>query len=414
MRAIGVIRNYYIATCLKKYFSSVFVITSTNRKRLANASFDFDVGGLRVLDVFTLDYRTVRSFFNKKIVPAGEPAKKSAVWRFAAKIKNTLPFNLLIGEGGFIYIVLAFIKASRIVRSEKPAYIYTSFHPYSDIFIGYCLKRLFPGLYWIADFRDLHLEPIYQLHYLHRLQLYLNKAILRRADLVTTVSEGLAKNLTQFQENIYVLRNGFSFSENGAREEKPDYFSLVYTGSMFEEYRNPQALLEAVKKLTDSGYFNPGSFRICYAGVDGLIWRKYIRQYGLEEIFEDKGMLSRNDSLKLQRKAHVNLLLTSASTEIGGVMTSKFYEYVSARNPIVVLINGAKDPEFERIMGKLDGGMVAYNYDPDSCERLKNYLIELYDYWKIYGGVKYTISPDQLKEFEWGNLAAGLAEKILN
>ena len=122
-------------------------------------------------------------------------------------------------------------------------------------------------------------------------------------------------------------------------------------------------------------------------------------------------------AVDIQRDAHLNILLTSALPNYGGVLTGKFFEYLAACNPILVLINGAQDIEFEQIVTYLDAGIVAYN---DRSEKeLRTFILNLFNEFQATGKVEPTIRRDRLAELSWkatiGKLATFLnLKKIAN
>jgi hypothetical protein len=92
--------------------------------------------------------------------------QKSAGWKqWGIKFINTFPVNILLGEGGLFYVNSILKKANTLIRQEKITHIYSSFRPFADHYIAYRLKKKNPSLTWIADFRDLIIDP----HYVHHL-----------------------------------------------------------------------------------------------------------------------------------------------------------------------------------------------------------------------------------------------------
>ena len=152
------------------------------------------------------------------------------------------------------------------------------------------------------------------------------------------------------------------------------------------------------------------NFEILYAGKDTGIWLNWIKRYDLEHLFESKGMIDPNQALDIQRNCHLNLLLTSATPESTGQLTGKFYEYLAAKNPIIVSIDGTQDLEFESIMHDLNVGCVVYNNQ--SFAELKSFILEKFNEWETTGIVKSTIDLEKLKELSWENQVGKFVEHI--
>ena len=404
IRSVGVRRNYLVMQHLVPHFDHLFAITTTNRHRLPieNQSLVF----VEVHEALTLDYRTISTWFKKKRehVHFSEGSKTSGLGQFLVKLNRSFPFTLLWGEGGLVYIIHSLFIAIRLIRKNGISHIYSSLLPYSDHAVAHLLKIFYPKLIWIADFRDLHVEPHYDIVFLPSFQHWCNRQILKRADLVTTVSEGLAKHLRAYHSNVYVFQNGIApLSINGQTPSSnisfPSKFTICYTGSLFGEERNPSLLLHIIKDFISEGILNPTNFQFVYAGKDTKLWLDWFGRYDLTSFFESYGIVNLDEAKRLQRISHINLLLTSATPEWTGIMTGKFYEYLAACQPIIVLINGTQDVEFETIMNDLNAGCVAYN--DRSYNALRQYTLSLFYQFQKNGKVEQTILVDKLKELEW-------------
>ena len=107
---------------------------------------------------------------------------------------------------------------------------------------------------------------------------------------------------------------------------------------------------------------------------------------------------------------NIILLLTSALPNYGGVMTGKFYEYLAAQKPIVVLINGAQDIEFETVMSNLNAGYVVYN--DRSFDPLKAFILTHFSTFQKTGPIEPTIRVEQLKTMNWAFQLEELMHKI--
>jgi hypothetical protein len=397
IKSIAVLRNAQIAQNFEPYFKNVFVVTTKNRHRLAADAQPF--GNAQVFEAQTLDYRILASFRKKQAIHFSEQAKSGRIAQFLVKLNKSFPTNLLWGEGGLVYILHAFFIAFRLIRRHKIGLVYSSYMPYSDHFVAYLLKICFPSLKWVADFRDLHVEPVYKNVVFEKFQHFCNRQILKRADLVSTVSSGLARHLEAYNRPVTVLRNGIPKLETAFSVHRPPYFLVAYTGSMFGQERDPSLFLAVVQHLDAQGIIHPENFKIGYAGKDTHTWQTWVAQFGLEKYFYSEGMVSFEKSKEMQRSAHVNLLLTSATNEWSGVMTGKFYEYLAALNPIIVLINGAQDAEFEHIMSDLEAGCVVYN--DRSFDVLKTFVLAKFSEWQQTAAVKPTIRTDKLHALTW-------------
>jgi hypothetical protein len=410
LHSIAVKRNYFLSTFLSKKFNKSKVISSFNTLNLTT---DYSFTS-RIADILlpVYDYRNRYGFQSKNTNNHyTENSKNNFFGRFAIKLINTFPFNILLGEGGYHYIRKAYKSSIVLIEKENFTHIYTSFRPFSDHFIGFLLKSRFKEkIVWIADFRDLPIDPIYKNVLFPWIQHKIIKKIMSNADYVTTVSDGLANQIQNiYGKNVLVIRNGIEeLVENN--ETLYEKFTLTYTGSLYTNERNPSPIFEAIFNLIDNKILEGNDVNICYAGKDTELWNTYIVKYGLENLAINNGMLNSIESILLQKKSHINILLTSASIESQGVITGKFYEYVAAQRPILVSINGVDDMELSSIIMKKNLGIVTNSSDTNQVKSIENWIeVKYLEYKKNSKMGNLTVNLD---EFLWENQVKQLEKKL--
>ena len=178
------------------------------------------------------------------------------------------------------------------------------------------------------------------------------------------------------------------------------------------EERDPSLLLIALKELIAEKKIDQNHLEIIYAGKDGIKMEAFVRKQKLENIFTNKGMLSRKEALELQSHTHVNLLLSSSHKNMKGVFTGKFFEYLSTGNPILLLIKGIKDEEFENVFQQINAGFIAYDH-PGYLKKTKKYILNLYEDWIRDGKINHQINEHHLNSFfSWEKSISDLLEKI--
>ncbi|MFT6360951.1 MAG: hypothetical protein ACJAYJ_005194, partial [Saprospiraceae bacterium] len=178
------LRSYYLYHEWKKHFKKVTVLATSNRTKMPNESVPINEEDVETITTF--DYRTVNSFLLSPKTHYSKTNHSQPYISFFVRLLDSFPFNLLIGEGGFFYILFGYSKAVQLTKKQQPTYIYSSFRPYADHIIAWLLKRRFPHLFWIADFRDLHIDHDINKLYASRFQRWCNRKIINQADLVTT------------------------------------------------------------------------------------------------------------------------------------------------------------------------------------------------------------------------------------
>ena len=201
-----------------------------------------------------------------------------------------------------------------------------------------------------------------------------DKNILNSADHIITVSEGLANELNKSLNKVEAVYNGIV-----TRTEKIDKFekfTISYTGSLFGESRNPKILLEWLQEQIQKDIISEKDLSIKYAGKDGARFEQYIKQFDLQAVFDNLGMLTHQKAKLLQQQSHINLLLTSVTKNHKGVLTGKLFEYIGSLTPTLAVITGGTDPEMEKILEDTDSGFVFYE------AKQGKKILDWYQAWK--------------------------------
>ena len=409
IQTIGVWRNYFLAREAKKYFAKVFV----SGRRIEESSRDDKVNyeTFHYLSNPAPDYRFLLG--GKKKPGFSEGSKKNVISKFLIRLVNSFPFNIFLGEGGIIYIVSSVWKAHRLIREENISHIYSSFRPMSDHLVAWCLKSLHRELIWTADFRDLPFDPLYRQYFWFGFQRWVLSGILRKADIVSTFHEGIGYGLRQFSDKeITILENGtFQDFEREKNAEQNPKFTIQYTGSLFQDERNPAILMQALGELLEEKIISQEEIRLNYAGKDSAKWASLARQHRLSDVSVNHGLVSREQASVLQASAHLNLLLTSSHPEYQGILTGKFFEYIAAGRPILCIINGCRDQSVERLFDKYHLGMVVYLDEPNPGV-LKDFLMKLLDDFKQNGKLNWQVDEKIYEEFNWQRTMEKWLEKL--
>ena len=397
LRSTAIIRNYFISRTFATFFQKVHILTSDNHKKFPNEIRPIPEN-VFVNDIYTLDYRLLLANKSDKDAHLSSANKRGRLYKYLLKIQKSFPFNLLLAEGNVIYIINAYRKAKKVIQENNIDTIYTSFGPYADHYVGYLLKSKYPHIRWIADFRDLQIEPIYKNVIWEGLQYRIEKMILTKADLITCISNGFVDQLKKYNRPTIPVLRGVELRKASKQYEK---FTIAYTGSLYFDYRDPRPLFECLRNLIEEGQLHANELDIIYAGRDGQQFGSWVDEYNLSKNFTDRGMLTNHEAKEIQNKSHINLLLTSSSPELKGVLTGKIFEYLEALNPILCLISGDKDPEFELLFDELSAGTVVYA--PQQTKgKMRNFILDKYREWLATHRVQSSLNTTAImKKYGW-------------
>ena len=398
-KTVATVRIFNFHIEAKKHFKEVFGLTTSNRQLFAKD--DFPLDDKNTTEVWTYDLRTFLGKKNNASTSIDQSKKESRLAKFIIKLAYSFPFNLILADGGLTYILGGFFKGKKIIQENGIEVLFSSFKPYSNHLICFLLKRWNPKLIWIADFRDLHVDGMRDNVYFPKLQHWFNRKILKRANIVTTVSEGLKKKLEQYHSDIYLLKNGIPSTES-TFTKMPSFekFTISYTGSIYLKLQSAELFFKTLRNLISEGKIDEDKIQLNYAGKEAVIWQQWVTYFNFQKINISHGIIPMKEAKIMQQKSHINLLLSWASENQQGILTAKFYEYLAAQNPILLIIKGTKDFEFEKIFDELQAGIVTYD-NLDFQKDIEDFILKYYHEWLDSGTIKRSINPDELQKYRW-------------
>lgn len=257
------------------------------------------------------------------------------------------------------------------------------------------------GIPWVADLRDLPDEDSNSRSFWIRCHLREETAMLRSAAVLITVSPPLAARLsTRHHQSVHVVYNGFDSDDfSGQSENRSATFDLVYCGRILLS-RTPLVLLNALDHLQQNKGDSLHDFRLCFYGVTPDILGRLLLGHRCAERVFNMGTVSQAASLAAQRTASALLLLSHPSGV--GIMTSKVFEYLGAKRPIIS-VPGDRGVTDDLLM-ETGAGFVAGSTQT-AAEILTSWLSE----WRAVGSLRYggriSIIDKFTRKSQAGNLA---------
>lgn len=232
----------------------------------------------------------------------------------------------------------------RCVMKKKYDYIISEFPTMSDHLFACMYKKKNPNTKWIADFRD----PV-----LRESMLWLNKIVYKKcmktiekhADMVLTINENVLEELNFCRVFGKILSNGYDIDDissikHNDNTHNNNKMTFLYTGTLYPQHSSLRAFFYVIRMLINEKIVDKDSIAVIYAGTDYAILERQAKEYKLIDILYDCGMVTREESLAMQRGADV-LLLASWNDKIEkGVVTGKFFEYITSGHPIIACITG--------------------------------------------------------------------------
>jgi glycosyltransferase involved in cell wall biosynthesis len=378
--AVASLRVHSFARALADAGASVTVLTVA--KRPDQTGLDLPCDDLEVVEI---DYRVPRVFerLRRRYKSNGDEAA-------AAAGSRRRPFDVVRrlrdSRGIFSSVRMPdltdyWVKpAVRWCRSHGPwDVLVSSSGPYTAHLAALAAKREGRGQGWIADFRDLWLDNhVYPGLFPFTLREHaLERRCLGAANLVTTVSTGLKRTLIRKgAPQVEVIYNGFdpvALAAIPAGAILPDdgRVRVVYTGALYAPGQDPGPLLQALARLQAEHPDLADRLRLTVAGHGSEEWTAMARPLGVASMIEDRGLVSRDDALRLQRDADA-LLIVDWTRPKEGILTGKLFEYVSATAPVLAVGGGDESPIAEAVTRSRRGHHLGS--DP---ERIAQALVDL-------------------------------------
>jgi len=233
---------------------------------------------------------------------------------------------------------------------------------------------------WIADFRDLWTQNHYYPY--SRIRLYRERKLelqtMEIADALVTASEPLAETLGQLHSReVHTIPNGYDPDDLIKEATIPDKRILTYTGSIYRGHQSPEPLFRDI--LEDTLYclkedVMPSArtywdeIRFYGPRYDWL--DKLAKRYKNYMTIKQYGMVSREEALQAQREAHTLLLLKWHGIE--GGTTSKLFEYMAAKKPILAI--GPPDSYVDKIIEDANNGDIEQYSQREMARRFAEVL----------------------------------------
>lgn len=327
----------------------------------------------------------------KTVEKAGEPAWKKRL----RHLRQSFPFVFLTDDGGYFYRRAAFRIGGDIIEAKQIGVIFSSFRPWSDHLVARRLKKRHPGLRWIADFRDLPVDPVRKDVWWPALQSWWGKRVVKSANEVWVVSEGQREQLAAWHPNIKVVRNALFKLPPVYTAPKTERFTIVYTGSFYEGLQSVDPLVDSLLELLKEGVLHPDKVCLIYRGKDAQLFLRQAARLPAQ-CTDVQPSIAPAAAQKMQHNAQLLLLLNWSAPDYFGVLTAKLWDYLATGRPILGLVNGPGDRELKQIIEGADAGAV---FADGEQGRLTGYLAEKYKIWLETGLLAHQASLEVLRKY---------------
>lgn len=317
---------------------------------------------------------------NKKFKAGQFDIDKNQSWK--SKLSIWIRGNLFIPDARIFWVKSSIKKLKKYLKDNHIDVLVTTGPPHSLHLIGLGLKREFPTLKWIADFRDPWTEISYYKHLKltkksDRKHRYLEQEVFKNADVTLATSFTDAHNFSGKGANAICITNGFDDEElSNIKETRNEKFTLSYIG-VLEQLRNPIGLWQVLEDIIIDNESFRNDFQLKFVGkIDNKIL-EYLYNSPLKSVMNNLGYLVHNKALEEMKKSDILLLTNFPNESSKGIIPGKVFEYLATKNHIISF--GPKDSDVEKILNKTKLGR---HFTYSDRELVKKYIMEQYYIWK--------------------------------
>lgn len=281
-------------------------------------------------------------------------------------------------------------------------YLYTTYGRYSNHIIGRDIKKKYPNVKWIVDFRDPVLVenmPALETFSKNFIRNYCNNA-----DGLIAVSEGVIENLflKEFGGIIEVITNGYDKEDydNKIQINRNSKLKITYAGQMYER-RDFSVFFKAIRELNLCEHIQ---FLFMGKGYEQLC--SYANKYDLTGILSNLGFVSRDKAIDVMSKSDMLIMSSWNTKKEKGVLTGKLLEYMMLNKPVIGIVSGdVKGSSVKKVINDCRIGF-AYeeaNHEID-YENLKVYLMEQFNSHTENGKLNFEPNTKEIEKYSYSNL----------
>lgn len=355
---------------------------------------------------------------NKKFKAGQFDVGKNQSWK--SRISIWVRGNFFIPDARVFWVKPSIKFLEQYLIENKIEVVVTSGPPHSLHMIGLGLKKKFPEMKWIADFRDPWTEISYYKHLKltkssDRKHRQLESAVFKNADITLATSYTDAENFRKAGANAVCITNGFDESDasgplsmtgeraNGQKAEAKisKSFTLSYIG-VLEQLRNPENLWKVLDELVQENKDFADCFTLKFAGrVDDKILQT-IENSNLKNHILNLGYISHDKAVEEMASSDLLLITNFPNESSKGIIPGKIFEYLATGKQIISF--GPDEADVSRILTETNAGK---HFSYEDSKAVRDFILEKFELWKNGSLIENT---QNIEQFSRKNLTKKLVE----
>ncbi len=303
--------------------------------------------------------------------------------------------------------------ARKILDAEPIDYLVVSCPPYHPMYEFSSLKKDYPGLKLVLDYRDIWIIRQKGKGFFSHLddkrfdvEKQKERHALASADYIFTVAEDISESIREHAGHnaVHTLTNGYDeedFSDGHSLPNiytKPGKVNIVFAGSLVVD-SNPYAIpfFQAIAHIKKEHPALYGNLHLCIFGNVNPVIQKIMNESELDCIVIHKPVSSKSIGELYMKFDYLLLFLNPYYTY---AFISKFFDYLPARKPIICVSDKGRFSEY------LEENRLGKNFEINSIYQRMVALLSLNEKMEIN-------NTFNVYQFSYRNLAKKLTTTLL-
>ncbi|HOJ11747.1 MAG TPA: glycosyltransferase family 4 protein [Clostridiales bacterium] len=355
---------------------------------------------------------------------------------FPGLVGKFISRKVLIPDSERLWEIFSRKAAEKFIEEQNIQLIYTTSLPYSSHLMAMYLKKTYPDIPWVADFRDEWINNPYILDNPYNplrmnIERKMEHKVLQKADYLITNTPVMLKNFIknnpdiQLEDKFFVIPNGYDWDDfkhivpepdkvrPGSSvevetkvwaEARNDKFTITYTGSFYGR-RKPDIFFDALGQLVKENEVNKDNIHIKLIGSFKQEQIKELSEiHGLQGIVEVFSYMDHDECIQNMTQSDCLLLIEGAGPGAEAFYTGKVFEYMVSGRPILAIIpeRGAA----AQLIRETQTGLIS---DCTDLNGTKKNIKSLYSSWLEEINI-YFPNKEEIRKYERNTLTAELAK----
>jgi glycosyltransferase involved in cell wall biosynthesis len=273
--------------------------------------------------------------------------------------------NLFIPDARVFWVRPSVRFLSNYIKENQIDTIITTGPPHSMHLIGFKLKQKLK-IRWIADFRD----PWTNIDFYKDLMLTKNsdkkhhkleRKVVSQADEVIAIGKTMAQEFESVSgRKVQIITNGFDVADYVELSLKTTAkFEILHVGSINAD-RNHRIFWQGLRELCNENSDFDSKLHLKFVGKLDYVVKQDIEKYNFGSKVEFISYIPHNEVVKHFSEASILYLPLNNTPNSKGVLTGKFFEYLTVGKSIIGI--GDIEGDAQDILAKTNGGtLVDFN-----------------------------------------------------